>query len=305
MIQSVNAGIPADDPNEIPEGVFPSGETPFVNLGRDWRPTQQHEHLQKQAATGHDNRDSGGDSPGASTNGGSKMSTTVIYPWYIVCDESVSMSGDPIDAVNEALPELHAEIASNPVIAHKTRLCIIAFSDDASVVLPLSNLADIDATPILEVRGGTSYAAAFRLLRSQIEADMQMLGTSGQRVARPAVFFFTDGGPTDGPGEWEAAYADLINPSFKWHPNIVGFAVGDGANNETIKAIATKQGLAARAGLSPAKALAEFVGLLTKSMVQSVNAGTPADDPDEIPEGVFPSGGTTFVDLGSENQIGG
>ena len=233
------------------------------------------------------------------------MSTTVIYPWYIVCATSESMSGDPIEAVNNALPELHAEIASNPVISHKTRLCIIAFSDDATVELPLSNLADIEATPILEVKGGTNYAAAFRLLRTQIDADMQMLTASGQRVARPAVFFFTDGGPTDGPGEWEAAYADLINPSFKWRPNIVGFAVGDEANYETVKAIATKQGLAARPGLSPAKALAEFVGLLTKSMVQSVNAGTPADDPNEIPEGVFPSGGTTFVDLGSENQIGG
>jgi uncharacterized protein YegL len=43
------------------------------------------------------------------------------------------MSGDPIDAINEALPELHQEIGSSPVVADKTQFCIIGFSDDAEV----------------------------------------------------------------------------------------------------------------------------------------------------------------------------
>lgn len=29
-----------------------------------------------------------------------------ILPFYLVCDESASMSGEPIDAINQALPEL-------------------------------------------------------------------------------------------------------------------------------------------------------------------------------------------------------
>lgn len=250
-----------------------------------------------------------GGTPRPELRGGSFVSTADIYPWYIVCDESVSMSGDPIAAVNDALPELHAEIASNPVISHKTRLSIIAFSDGATVELPLSNLADIESVPVLEVRGGTSYAAAFKLLRTQIESDMQMLKAAGSRVARPAVFFFTDGEPTDGPGEWERAHAALIDPTFKWRPNIVSFAAGAGANEDTLKSVATKAALIAPPGVSPAKALAEFVGLLTKSMIASVGAppvyppaGSAATDHDLV-DGVFPTNGSAFIDLGANNQI--
>lgn len=247
-----------------------------------------------------------GGTPRPRQRGGSFVSTADIFPWYIVCDESVSMSGDPIASVNDALPELHAEIASNPVISHKTRLSIIAFSDGATVELPLSNLADIESVPVLEVRGGTSFAAAFKLLRTQIESDMQMLQAAGQRAARPAVFFFTDGEPTDGPGEWERAHAALIDPAFKWRPNIVSFAVGSDANEATMKAIATKAALIAPPGVSPAKALAEFVGLLTKSMVMSVSAGAPpnpAAGDDDLVDGVFPTSGGAFIDLGANNQI--
>jgi hypothetical protein len=36
-----------------------------------------------------------------------------------------STTGEPIRPINASLPDIHAEIASNPVVADKTRLCII------------------------------------------------------------------------------------------------------------------------------------------------------------------------------------
>ena len=38
-----------------------------------------------------------------------------VLPFYLVCDESYSMSGQPLDAINASLPEIHSEIGSNPV----------------------------------------------------------------------------------------------------------------------------------------------------------------------------------------------
>jgi uncharacterized protein YegL len=44
-------------------------------------------------------------------------------------------------------------------------------------------------------RGGTSYAAAFRMMRKQIEHDVVQLKGDNYSVHRPAMFFLSDGGP--------------------------------------------------------------------------------------------------------------
>ena len=80
------------------------------------------------------------------------------------------------------------------------------FSDDARVLVHLSDLRDVDKIPQFSVRGGTSYAAAFRLLRQEIEKDLAQLKADGYKVYPQAVFFITDGGPTDD-------MADLPRPS--------------------------------------------------------------------------------------------
>ncbi len=71
------------------------------------------------------------------------------------------MSGMPIEAINDSLPKMHAEIGSNPAVADKTRFCLIGFSNDAEVLLPLADLSTITSIPALQARGGTSYGAAF------------------------------------------------------------------------------------------------------------------------------------------------
>ena len=70
-----------------------------------------------------------------------------VLPFYLVCDESASMSGPPLDAINASLPEIHSEIGANPVVADKTRFCLIGFSDTAQVLLPLSDLSAIFFDP--------------------------------------------------------------------------------------------------------------------------------------------------------------
>src|ERR1035441_8262650 len=114
-----------------------------------------------------------------------------ILPFYLVCDESGSMSGKPLDAINDSLPKIHSEIAS---------------------------------IPALTVKGGTNYSSAFDLLYDTIAEDVKQLKASGDQVYRPAVFFLSDGQPGD---NWEGSYKRLIDPSWTYHPNILAFGFGD------------------------------------------------------------------------------
>jgi len=60
-----------------------------------------------------------------------------VLPFYILCDESASMDANGgIDAVSQFLPQIHAEISSDPLVSDKCRIGLITFSDIAEELLP-------------------------------------------------------------------------------------------------------------------------------------------------------------------------
>ncbi|GIH72317.1 vWA domain-containing protein [Sphaerimonospora thailandensis] len=194
-----------------------------------------------------------------------------ILPFYLVCDESSSMMGGPIDAINKSLPVLHQEIGSNPVVADKTRFALISFNHQAQVLLPLSDLSIVSSVPSLTASGGTDYEVAFNLLYDTISQDVAKLKADGHQVLRPAVFFLTDGQPN--PNNWVAAYQRLTDPAWGLRPNILAFGFGE-ADSAIIQQVATVLGFVADGSLGPAGALQEFAQSLIQSIVSS---GTSAD----------------------------
>jgi uncharacterized protein YegL len=207
-----------------------------------------------------------------------------VLPFYLVCDESGSMAGEPIDSINKALPELHEEIGLNPVVSDKTQFSIIGFSDNAEVLLEMSDLSQVTNLPILSTKGGTNFAAALRLVKEQIELDVARLKTAGHKVYRPVIFFLTDGHANS---DWKAEWQELTAQNFSYRPNIVAFGIGQ-ADEATISAIATFKAFIANRDMSPAAALQEFAVALTKSIVQSGtqsadDGGMTLQTPDNIP----------------------
>ncbi|MFD8014263.1 VWA domain-containing protein [Streptomyces sp. NPDC058955] len=195
-----------------------------------------------------------------------------ILPFYLLCDESGSMAGDSVDALNTALVELHAEISTNPTVADKTRFSLIGFSTDAQVLQPLADLSDIDEVPALSAGGLTSFGNAFRTLLRCIETDVAALKAEGHEVYRPVAFFMSDGIPTD--DDWPQAHKDLTSSRF--HPKIIAFGVGD-AEESTIAQVANFRAFIQKdQNVSPAAALREFASSLTRSIVRS--ATTIASD---------------------------
>ena len=63
-----------------------------------------------------------------------------VLPFYIVCDEGSSMTDDAIAAVNVGIGEVFRAIHGDPVLDNPSRVGIITFSDQASVLLPLTKL---------------------------------------------------------------------------------------------------------------------------------------------------------------------
>jgi uncharacterized protein YegL len=193
-----------------------------------------------------------------------------ILPFYVVCDQSYSMA-DHLDALNDGLTQLHAAVGTDPVVADKTRFCLIGFAGDAEVLQPLCRPSDVVGLTDLTTRAATSFGEAFTLLRDTIEDDVGTLKAQSHQVYRPAVFFLSDGHPTD-PTTWPAAYERLVDPDWPARPNIIAFGIGD-ADAGTIGRIGTFQAFMSQGGVSPAAALHGFAHALTTSVVRSGDDG--------------------------------
>jgi uncharacterized protein YegL len=207
-----------------------------------------------------------------------------ILPFYVVCDQSYSMA-DHLDALNDALAELHRAVGTDPVVADKTRFCLIGFAGTAEVLQPLCRLSDVVDIVGLTTQAGTSFGVAFTLLRTTIDKDVELLKADAHRVYRPAVFFLSDGHPTD-PATWPDHYERLRDPDWPARPNIIAFGIGD-ADADTIGRIGTFQAFMSAGGVSPGAALHSFARTLTTSVVRSGGL-TPEGDlvlqaPDQVP----------------------
>jgi uncharacterized protein YegL len=132
------------------------------------------------------------------------------------------MAGASIQAVNDGIVELFYEVSSDPFLDAKLRVGIVAFNDTARVLFPLTQLSHITQIPVCVASGSSSYSAAFRLLKTELETDVSSLRQQFN-VHRPVVFFVTNGQPNN--ENWRDELDRLIDPEFLFRPNIVGIGV--------------------------------------------------------------------------------
>jgi uncharacterized protein YegL len=223
------------------------------------------------------------------TTGGIDSGGVQVLPFYIVCDESGSMAGDSINAVNGGIAELFKALSADPIVDAKARVSIIAFSDSADVILPLSQISSVNTgVPGCSVRGSTSYSAAFRKTKEQIDIDVAGLKAQNLRVLRPVVFFISDGEPNNEP--WQTDHASLTDPTYKYRPHIISFGVA-GAQADVIREVATPVDRAGRKkfawkaddGTNPGPALTEIFKFITGTVVTSAGANEPTIVEMDIP----------------------
>jgi hypothetical protein len=104
--------------------------------------------------------------------GGEAEGGVAVLPFYVVCDESSSMIGESIEAVNAGIGELFRTIHGDPVVDAKARVGIISFNSQAEVALPLSQLSSIVQIPrCARSDEPARYASVFNLLKKEIDVD--------------------------------------------------------------------------------------------------------------------------------------
>jgi uncharacterized protein YegL len=211
----------------------------------------------------------------------------LVLPFYVIVDVSYSMtmipkapdgSGEaPLAAGNHIVRAVKEALDEAPILADKVRFSLLDFSDDAQVIIPMCDLMRVQPgdIPQLQARGGTSFVAAFNLLKRQIGIDVAQLKADGHKVHRPAVFFLTDGEPTDDDAEWKASFAALTDPMFKERPNFIPFGVAE-AKKAILDHLVYPQGkmrsFVTKQGEDPARAITTMAEKLVGSVLASANS---------------------------------
>lgn len=124
-------------------------------------------------------------------------------PLVLVLDCSGSMTGPPIDQLNEGLKLLETELKSDVIAAKRVRVLVVRYGgyDQAEVAGDWCDAMDFTA-PVLEAAGTTPTGRAIDLALTEVENEKQRFKAAGVAYTRPWLFLMSDGAPTDA---WEAA----------------------------------------------------------------------------------------------------
>lgn len=154
-------------------------------------------------------------------------------PVYLVLDVSSSMSGEPIDEVNQGIQLLYNELLNNPQAIETVWISVITFSREAKQIVPLTELTRF-TPPKLVTSYGTFLGAALRLLRQAMDREIAPNKPGQKGDYKPLVFFMTDGQPVD---EWQAEAQALKERTRRKLANVIALGCGPYANRDVLKEI--------------------------------------------------------------------
>lgn len=151
-------------------------------------------------------------------------------PVYLVLDTSGSMSGEPIQAVENGMQMLVSALRQDPQALEMAYLSVITFDSNAKQIVPLTDLASFQL-PALNACGCTELGAALKLVKDCAAREVQKSTPEKKGDWRALVFLMTDGGPTD---DWKKGLAEF--QSAKWGM-VVCCGAGQAADESVLKQI--------------------------------------------------------------------
>jgi uncharacterized protein YegL len=196
-------------------------------------------------------------------------------PVYLLLDTSGSMSGEPIEAVQNGLAMLRTALNNEPQALETVYISIITFNDHAQQDTPLTGLGQFQI-PQLSAGGCTALGAALKLVSERAESEVAKNTPEAKGDWKPMVFLMTDGEPTDDISEGLAAFKKR-----KWGV-VVACAAGMNANEKVLESITDTVVRLDTASSGEFKALFQWISQSVVSGSRSAGAGQELTSADQL-----------------------
>ena len=112
----------------------------------------------------------------------------------LLLDTSGSMSGEPINALNQGLVEFRNDLARDPLASRRVEVAVVTFDSSVKVVQDFVT-ADQFQPPTLTAQGATHMGSGILKALDMIQARKKQYNANGIAYYRPWVFMITDGEP--------------------------------------------------------------------------------------------------------------
>lgn len=141
-------------------------------------------------------------------------------PVVLLLDTSYSMSGEPIQKLNQAVEAMIKEFKKAETMETFIKLSIITFGSENGVDLQtqLTEVSNINFQP-LSVHGNTPMGTALKMAKVMVEDKSIFKG----RDYRPTIVLLSDGEPND---EWKGPLDDFVNNGRSSKCDRIAVAIG-------------------------------------------------------------------------------
>ncbi len=166
-------------------------------------------------------------------------------PCVLLLDTSASMTGTPIQALNDGLETFRDNLITDDLAKKRVEVAIISFDNQVKIVQDFIT-ADQFENPVLTAQGQTYMGTAIHKALDMIAARKSEYRNNGITYYRPWVFLITDGEPQ---GESEKVVKEAGDRIQQEEDNkhVAFFAVGvEGANMDKLGEIVQRTPLKLR-----------------------------------------------------------
>ncbi|MEX2543205.1 MAG: VWA domain-containing protein [Trueperaceae bacterium] len=155
-------------------------------------------------------------------------------PCLLLLDTSASMSGAPIQALNDGLRAFKDDLMNDELARRRVEVAVVAFGGGgAHTIQDFTTVEDWNPEP-LSAGGSTPMGEAMQRGMELLKSRKDMYKQAGLQYFRPWMFLITDGEPTD---RWEDAAQQAKREDSQ--KGLVFFTVGvERANMDRLAAIA-------------------------------------------------------------------